>query len=156
MVVHKTNKPNYQRGISQKAGVVLSYATGIFLKHLAQQVVNQSPEGFIKRKLIVNILLRKPAYRFSMVRMKPVELFEVFTEKSELSRKITARQIEMEIKFPIEFIAPNPPEKPFFNEAKANQREAENSEAVIRAAITANQAYQQSVPSFFFRSKAGH
>ena len=153
LIIHKPNKQVYQRGISQKAGVIMSLATGIFLKHLSRDVLNASQDGFIKRKMIVNVLLQNPIYRFAMARMKSIELFDVFVDKNEISQKIASKHIEVELKFPIELIAPNPPEKHVYNEAKAFQRESENAEAVIKAAIIANQAYHQSVPSFFFHQK---
>lgn len=154
LVVHKQDKPNYQRGISQKAAVVLSFATSIFLKNLSREVIAKSPEKYIKRKLIESTLIGNPVYRFATInRMKMSELFDYFTYDTELSRRIAFSHIEEKIPFPIEFVAPHPPEKHVNDEARANKNEADNYDAIVKSAIMANRAYRQTVPTFLMPSK---
>ena len=157
LVIHKQDKPSYQRGISQKAAVVLSFATGIFLKHLSREVMDNSPEKCIKRKLIENTLMKNPVYHFAMIsRVKKSEIFDHFTNDTELSRRIAISHIEEPIKFPIEFIAPHPPEKHVKDEARANKNEAENIEESIKRITQSTRAYKQTVPSFLIPSKNIH
>lgn len=157
LVIHKQNKPNYQRGISQKAAVVLSFATGIFLKHLSREVVANSQEKYIRRKLIANTLMKNPIYRFATInRMKMSELFDYFTNDNELSRRIAFNHIEEKIPFPIEFVAPHPPEKHEKDEVRANKNEADNYETIVKRVLMANRAYRQTIPSFLNPSKNVH
>lgn len=156
LVVHKKDKPSYQRGISQKAAVVLSFATGIFLKHLSRDVIAESPEKFFKRKMIASVLMKNPVYRFAITRMKPSEIFDCFTNDNEISRRIASDHIEDKIKFPTPFFAPHPPEKHVNDEARANKNEAENVEALIKSTIISFITYKQTVPTFFAPSKVKH
>lgn len=151
--INDHEKTGYQKGISLKAGVAISLATGIFIKHLTSKVLQESPDFKIKRKLISNVLLKIPAYRFVVVRLSSNEVFECYEDENEISKKIGSKILESSIKPPYAFVAPNPPGKHANDELKAMQNEKENFDAVFNVVLLAHRGYNQAIPASFLPSK---
>ncbi|KAH0791949.1 hypothetical protein GPJ56_004133 [Histomonas meleagridis] len=142
-----SNKNPFQRGISQKAAVLLSYAGGLFIEQLTKKVFENATDNIIRRRMVVSTLLQTPRYRFSITRMRTKELFELFEETNELSKRVAVANISVPIPLPIALTASNTPG------SEVNRRETENVEAIVRALVFSHQSYYQTVPSFLLNTK---
>ena len=150
MTIYPQGKQPVQRGLSKKSVVLLSLATGIFLKELAPKVLKECTDRAVKRKYVVKTLFKEQRLLFAFPRLTSPEIFERFEDGNELSRRIGISNIERPIKFPIEFVAPNPVGHSILRDDPLN-REKENVEEALRAIVLSHHAYRQRVPDFFQR-----
>lgn len=148
---YPVNKAPIQRGMSQKAAILLSTATGLFLKKIAPRVVENADEKAIRREAVVQTLLSDRKFLFSVTRIKRDEILLLSMDDSnEMSRRIVISDIERPVRFPIPFVALSPFRGiHHVSEDVASMREKEMVDEMIRALVTGNRAYQQKVPSFF-------
>lgn len=148
-----SNENSFQRGISQKSSVILSIACGKFLEQLTKKIMENNTDKVIGRRLVVSTFLSNPRYRFAITRLKTNEIFDLFDESNDLSKRIAISNIATPIPTPIPFYAPNITGRHLCNESEAIRRESENVEAVIKALVFSHHAYRQTVPSFLINKK---
>jgi hypothetical protein len=150
LVSYPVGKDPVRFGISQKATVLLSIAAGVFLRRLAAEVRPEFPKTRVSRRAVVSALLDSPRYHFAVTRLRTREIFPCFVETTELSRRIAVSEIERPLRFPIEFVAPFPPESTHgIDEREVARRERANVDTAIKAIVLAHHAYRQVVPDCF-------
>ena len=148
-----SNQSSFQRGISQKSATILSIASGLFLEQLTKKIMKDNENKVIDRRSVVSTFLSIPRYRFAITRLKTNEIFELFDDSNDLSKRIAISNISTPIPTPIPFIAPNITGRHLYNEDEAIRRESENVEAIIKALVFSHHSYRQVVPPFLISKK---
>lgn len=146
-----------QRGISQKSGVYLSYATGLFIEELAKRVLQtakSNDQNIIKRQSIVETIIKEPRYRFAVPRLHNDELLtEFFRDENEMSKRVALSYVNNPIDLNIPFSQPYQRESHPNADEDVAQQEKDNIEAVVKALAISYQGYRQTVPAFLKLAK---
>lgn len=148
---HSANKDPVQRGMSQKAVILLSEATGLFLKKFAPLVLENCDDKAVSRQAVVKTILSDRRLRFGVTRIKRDDiLLMAMDDSNEMSRRIGINNLEKSIRFPIPFVAPAHARSiHHMSEDMVSLRERETVDEVVSALVMGYYAYQQKVPRFF-------
>lgn len=147
---------NQRKGISSKAGNILSIAAGLMLKCVSNEVVEiakKQQQPNITRSQLVDLCMNTMRYRFMIPKMKQQDCQPYLAPPNELSKRIVANFLNRPMSCAIPFIAPNPPGRPGNSEEDPAIREAENAEAIFQALSKSNMAYFNKVPKFFYKHR---
>lgn len=141
-----------KRGITMKAGYLLSIAAGKLLEQIAKEAAehakNMEPKVITKAQ-IIEICMKNPRYRFAVSLIKMNEMQQYFGQPNELSRRIVNSILNRPFSLAVPFVAPNPPGGAGNSEEDALFREAENTKDIISSLSMSVSAYMNHVPSFF-------
>ena len=140
-----------KKGITIKAGHILSIAAGKILQDVAKEaaeIAKNTDQHIITKAVLIEICLKHPKYRFMIPLIKQSEMQQYFGPATELSRRLATNMTNRAQPLAIPFVAPNPPGRSTNSEEDALIREAENADAIFHALTRSISAYQVKVPSF--------
>lgn len=148
---YSANRAPIHRGMSQKAAMLLSAATGLFLKKFAPAVLEHCDDKAVSRQAVVQTVLSDRKLRFGVTRIKRDEiLLMAMDDANEMSRRIGINNLEKSLRFPIPLVAPAHARSiHHMSEDVASLRERETVDEVISALVMSYYAYQQKIPRFF-------
>ena len=146
----------YTKGITMKAGNILSFAAGKVLSQIITEATEQAKKteaNTLTKSILIDVCLRTPKFRFAVSLLKAHETQPYIGPINELSRRLSYSIINREIPLAIPFEAPHPPGRTssstIIDEQTALYREQENVDKIFSVLSLSLSAYMNRVPSSF-------
>ena len=152
------NTNQSQKGITMKAGHLLSFAAGKVLEQIVKEATEQAKKteaNTLTKALIIDVCLRKPKFRFIVSLLKANETQQYFGPPTELSRRVTNSLLNRQFSLAVPFVAPNAPARSGNNEEEVLCREYDTANQIFSVLSMSVSAYMNQVPSFFKIDKNG-
>ena len=148
--VLNSSKPS--KGITMKAGHLLSYAAGKVLEQIVKEATEQAKKteaNTLTKAHIIDVCLRTPKFRFIVSLLKANEAQQYFGPSTELSKRVNNSLLNKQFSLAVPFVAPTPPSRSGNTEEEVLCREHDTANQIFSVLSMSVSAYMNQVPSFF-------